>query len=495
MPNQLTIQAREALARALTEAHMTTQDFDNLMHHCWGFRAYGDVPLFGRASLIDIANAVLEKADLEGHLDKFLFLCVNKDPNLEAAVRQWHAPALERLQQVSVYIDRADSELGTAISNYEVRKAVTDTSSRQVRSVIVQIDRLTRFKRLHDVVHRVLLQPLRTTNELIGRITTDDTAVESLETYLATVAASVASAEQIIMGISNAFEAEREAAWVRALSAETDAFVAVLRARKSRGAGIRAIKMNTIAETHAKRLNDEIVAAARSLPLEGMVEALDNLARADQDRFEALRPVAIHLNTLQGYLLARAAVHNRLQEMQEELAALAERLTAPDSDVIVDFNDVWTPALKEVSDIMSLRPDPGFPERPKGFDSSARAVADSLLGVDQAENAVVRPPTVAAQPQAPNSTARRIIRILRLVLFGANRGRHDQVRALRRADETARVHRVAALSRAFHGFRQMLTLHFYVVDKNLLNDLERLSRLSNTLQPILAGMPVDGRNP
>lgn len=219
---------------------------------------------------------------------------------------------------------------------------------------VAEIDLLARYKALHDCLHMVQLKHYRQVSEAARRFRADPLAFGTLDGYLAELRVIADEARSAAEGLPAASGGRRqeELAWVQELEAVVAGLRAALDGLEDRAASDAVRKLKGLLRVEPFRINRLLALTAEQLPLDRVVEALDEvLARtaANDPAAAVLRGGSAALRAVIPLLMGRVTEHTRWQKIENDLWQAEESLHRGGEEDLEEFRFLW-PAIKDQAD-------------------------------------------------------------------------------------------------------------------------------------------------
>jgi hypothetical protein len=298
-------------------------------------------------------------------------------------------PTNEDIQAVLNGIDclsklRANADVGPAVAERLVKE------QKPLSGISRDLKKLKAYKTLHDILQHVQIERYPFIVAQIKRLGEDPTVLDELSGHidaLRRLCVDADNAVDMLKDIGASFGPERS--WVRTLRKAIQDFEPTLEKLDRLGARGAALTIRDVLGKHSARMDAELRGTAESLRLDNFISTvaaiagIRGLTEAERAPLEAAK---IKLQKLHGYLGGRVAVHNRWQDVENQLWAADEEFERTPSAVSDDFALLWGKAKSTIAPLCGLEPRAEWVVKTKTLFSDI----DALLGVAPPQAASVQ---------------------------------------------------------------------------------------------------------
>jgi TIR domain len=333
------------IASAIDAAFGTAMDLDNLLVFTLG-EELRDASLgnssTGPGPTIDLVKAL----HAEGLLEQFLCCARMARPeskDLGSVIDECCPGATkpgehttEDIQAVLAGIEcasrlRANKDVGAAVAER------LGDSQKLLSGISRDLKKLKAYKTLHDVLQHVQIERYPFVVAQIKRLGEDPTVLDELGGHvvaLRKLCIDAGNAVDALRDIGASFSPERS--WLRTLSSAIDDLDAASEKLDRPGARGVALTIRDVLSKHSARMDYELRGTAESLRLDHLIStiaavaAIRGLTEAEKAPLEAAK---VKLQKLNGYLGGRVAVHNKWQDVENQLWAADEEFERTPSTI------------------------------------------------------------------------------------------------------------------------------------------------------------------
>jgi hypothetical protein len=384
------------ICKVIDAAFINPRDLDNLLVFSLGEElrdaCLGDSAAGGHPA-IDLVKAL----HAGGLLEQFLCSARMARPeskDLEGVIDECYPratksgePTTEVVQAVLTGIEcasrlRTESDFGPAVAER------LGNSQKLLSGIPRDLNKLKAYKTLHDVLQRVQIERYPVVVAQIKRLGEDPSVLDEFSSNvdaLRKLCIDAGNAAATLKDIGANFAPELS--WIRTLSATVQDLEAAAEKLDRTGARGAALTIRNILAKHLARMDYELRGTAESLRLNNLIStlaavaAIRGLTEAEKAPLEAAKA---NLQKLNGYLGGRVAVHNRWQDVENQLWAADEEFERTPSAISDDFTLLWGKAKTTIAPLWGLEPKAEWVSKTK----SLLAETDALLS--------------ASPPQAPS---------------------------------------------------------------------------------------------
>ena len=366
-PPGLTDESLGQIARAIDAFFGSPKDLDNLLVFSLGEElrdaCLGNSTASG-GSTIDLINAL----HADGLLEQFLRWARMARPDSRDLVSVIDAccpgaaksaePTNEDIQAVLTGIEcasklRANKDVGAAVTK------CLGNSREPLGGISRDLKKLKAYKTLHDVLQHVQIERYPFVVALIKRLGEDPTAPEEIGSHveaLRNLCKDAGNAVATLKDIGASFGPERS--WSQTLLLAIEDLEAASEKLDRPGARGAALTIRDVLGKHSARMDSELRGTAESLRLNNLIFTIAAIA-ATQGLTEAekapLQAAKVKLQKLYCYLGGRVAVHNRWQDVENQLWAADEEFERTPSAISDDFTLLWGKAKTTITPLWSLQ--------------------------------------------------------------------------------------------------------------------------------------------
>lgn len=392
----------------------------------------------------------LEAVEKDGTLEPFLrliFASQNSDKELRDLILRV-APDLASAgpkieAKVKLVVGGLD-ETHAKMHDPNIRAAVA-SSRETIRAVGKTVEILEVYKNLHDSLHQLQVRRFSELRTAAKEMTTNLAQIDKLRDFQDLMLRAHLLATPWPPKLAHDAMAQAiEQGWVDKIGSAVEKLRTAVDQRQQTEACTALNVVLRIIETHPSRINTLIFAAAKTLPLKGLVAALEQVSAAAGDQAASLKQAAESLAEIRSELLMRVVEHNLWQEVDDGLWVIDRHFIMPPLDAIQDFGIDWPPTKSRVW-----------------------ALADFQAGANWAKNIIQYSDRIDDE-------------ILRLEGETA------------RPDSALNIQAVADnLHRIYSDFRQAARFRFLQVDQVLKSECEALVAIGAPLQALLRELEND----
>lgn len=298
---------------------------------------------------------------------------------LRELVGRWKPEALEILARLLVMPERVlpvkaslDSVL-QRVADDDIRKTIA-RSRDCLSTTVLQIDRLTIYKGLHDALHGLQITPFGLYRAAAQRIEKDDDQLDTLSSHVAQIETTHTSAVAIR---TRAREYDPTSAhshsWIEDLEQHARELRKALDER-SPSLALKAIfRVRAVLERQSPALSRLIYETAKALPTSDLAGLLGELAKLSGGDLATAEEVQRTVNdrraaTLELHytLVYRVTEHKLWQDFDDMIWALEQTLDSAPEQALREFRMLWLEAKPAYHQILSLAA--AAPARPAKID-------------------------------------------------------------------------------------------------------------------------------
>jgi hypothetical protein len=244
-------------------------DLDKVVKYNLGSGLFVDYA--SRGKFRTVVDQLLEKTEQKGSTTKLFegVLRVRRNPDVRATIARIFP--LARLSDPETEKDVAEATLGVRAVRARLGIATVHDQIVASRSGLERLagdlDLLSRYKSLHDVLHTLQMQFLRLIDSAARKLETDSSASDALVVYLDQLQTHAIDAQAAAQGLPDSpGERDEQMGWVLKLISIIDGFRTAVMTRDGHSAIGSVYKLKTILRGQPSDLNKLIVITARRPP-------------------------------------------------------------------------------------------------------------------------------------------------------------------------------------------------------------------------------------
>jgi hypothetical protein len=330
---------------------------------------------------------LLEKFERQGIVVFFLQKAVAACPNrndLHDAVEKCCPLALQPGLDVKTAAEKAATSvdaLKDQLKNPDVRKVVIPHRD-ELTELMKDIDVLANYKRLHDYLQTINFTHYPQLADEIKRLRQDPVAATSLEEHVDQLNDIRSRAREAANALPDtAAVREEQLLWVNKLHDLIEELRQAVEALDDRR-GAQAIRtINRLLRPQPSRLNTLLSLTAKKLPLEGLVQTIDEVVQTVATNEASSVEMREGLHSLQNMLpqlKGRVTEHEQWQEIENEFLTTDEFIEQGTPDSVDEFNELWPEAKARVAALAGMDPGSAWAKRSKSLAESI----DNALAAD-----------------------------------------------------------------------------------------------------------------
>lgn len=336
-----------------------------------------------------MAFALLELFEREGVVVVFLRAVLGARPNrddLRALIERCCPPALQPAADVKVAAEKAATGvdlLKDQLKNPDVRKLVAPHRG-ELTELMNEIDVLANYKRLHDFLHTINFTHYPQMVDEIKRLRQDPIAATTLEDHVLQLSDICSRAVEAANGLPDtAAVREEQLLWVNKLHAFIDELRQALDGvDDQRGAqSIRSI--GRLLRPQPSRLNTLLSLTAKKLPLERLVQTIEDVTKAvttDRASSADMREGLQSLQSMLPQLKGRVTEHEHWQEIENEFLTTDDYIEQGTPESVAEFKDLWPYAKNKVAALASTDPEAAWAKRSQSLSEVIDKAYEGDLG-------------------------------------------------------------------------------------------------------------------
>jgi hypothetical protein len=334
------------------------KDLDRIVRYNLGSGLFVDYAAHGKFR--NVVEQLLTKTEQKGSTVK-LFEGVLKflpnDPDVRAVIGRNLPQAIlaapETAKQVSA-VAQGFKAVRASLSNGKAY-ALLAASRRDLERLAGDIDLLSRYKTLHDVLHTLQIQFLRLIDSAARKLETDPSASDALLVYLDQLQTKWVDAEQAAQGLPGTpGERDEQIGWVLKLGAVIDALREAVGKTDGHAAVACVYKLKPMLRAQPPRLGELIVITARRMPIARLVETLQQVAGASIREDAHAEDLASGIAALQQLIpdqMGLVSQHLEWQKIADFLWQADELLHQGSAESLEGFQYVWQDLAAMVKEI------------------------------------------------------------------------------------------------------------------------------------------------
>lgn len=268
-------------------------------------------------------------------------------------------------------------------------KALVATWRTRLEGVVEDLERLTAYKDLHDILHdfQVVdygIMMMRTKN-----IATDDIALDDARNHAELLRQKRDMIVGVVMGLPEGEQAD-QAEWVKRFGAVHEEAKVAADNRDDAAMRRAGMWLNALLRERPKYLNQRLVAIARRVPLRDLCEALRQIQPTIVARFPGLagevagRIASLH--ALEPSFSALIALHNSWQEADDQIWRTRDLFAQASAEALEELHLLFPPLAKMLAQLGVTAID-GIADA-----EVSRSLCDTVAKLDPLLAALVAPP-------------------------------------------------------------------------------------------------------
>jgi TIR domain len=350
--------AKEQLLSSIDIA-FTADEFNELVLMTFGEDLY-DKYVSDRLTSKNLARSLVDELKVRGVLPQFLRAVRIAKPGSEQllqAIDEYCPSAAKSDEPDNDKIQTVKTALETILRIVQKNKVLRDS---ELLSLARNLKKLQAYKTLHDVLQRVQLERYPYILPPIKRLGDDPTVADELSPHIDALGRLCVVAGKAVEGLKDigaSFGPERS--WIQTLSSAVKNLEAAVEKFDSRAARGATLIIRQVLSQQPARMDDELRKTAQSLPLDNLVLTISKVASVpglSETESGVVNLAKVKLESLHGDLGGRVAVHNRWQDVENQLWSADNAIEGTPPTISEEFELLWENANSIIAPLWNLAP-------------------------------------------------------------------------------------------------------------------------------------------